>query len=115
GGFEYNWTTGTTNTDSHINFGEIDLGNSAEMDATIVEVAFHDNVQDNALLRDPKVRDQIARSVYQGTVQYFATYGTPVVTNTSLPTPPTNLQVVSNASGQVTLSWAAGATTPATV
>ncbi len=115
GVFEYDWTTGTTNTDSHINFGEINLGTNAEMDATIVEVAFHDNLQDNALLRDPKVRDQIARSVYQGTVQYFATYGNPVVANISLPTAPTYVSAVSNASGQVTISWLPGPTSPASV
>ena len=45
------------------------------MDATIVEVAFHDSVEDAAIMRDPLGRDQIARSMYQGTVQYFATYG----------------------------------------
>lgn len=115
GVFEYNWSTPATNTDSHINFGEIDLGPSAEMDATIIEVAFHDNVQDNALLRDPKVRDQIARSVYQGTVQYFSTYGSPVVTTTSLPTTPTNVRAVSDASGAVTLNWSAGPDTPTSV
>ncbi|HVT30073.1 MAG TPA: N-acetylmuramoyl-L-alanine amidase [Lacipirellulaceae bacterium] len=115
GVFEYDWTTDTTNTDSHINFGEINLGQNAEMDATIVEVAYHDNLEDNALLRDPKVRDQIARSVYQGTVQYFATYGSPAVTNTSMPTTPTNVRAVSSASGQVTISWSAGPTSPASV
>ncbi len=115
GVFEYNWTTGTTNTDSHINFGEIDLGPSAEMDATIIEVAFHDDVMDAAIMRDPAGRDQIARSMYQGTLQYFATYGSPLVTNTSLPTPPTNVRAVSNASGAVTINWAAGANTPASV
>jgi len=115
GTFETTWSTPATNTDSHINFGEIDLGAGAEMDATICEVAYHDNVQDNELLRDPKVRDQIARSVFQGTLQYFATYGNPVITNTSLPTAPVNVSAVSNASGQVTINWAAGANTPATV
>ncbi|HEX4414419.1 MAG TPA: N-acetylmuramoyl-L-alanine amidase, partial [Lacipirellulaceae bacterium] len=109
GSFEYTWSTPATNTDSHINFGEIDLGANGEMDATIVEVAYHDNLQDNALLRDPKVRDQIARSVYQGTVQYFATYGSPVVSNTSAPSAPINVSAVSNASGSVTLNWLAGA------
>ena len=41
------------------NFGEIDGGPGAEMDMTIIEVAFHDNVQDADLLNDPKVRDQM--------------------------------------------------------
>jgi hypothetical protein len=115
GSFEYNWSTPATNTDSHINFGEIDLGTDAEMDATIIEVAFHDNLQDNALLRDPKVRDQIARSVYQGTVQYFASFGTPVVTNVSAPTAPINVRAASDAGGAVTLNWTPGVSTPASV
>jgi N-acetylmuramoyl-L-alanine amidase len=115
GVFEFNWTTGTANEDHHINFGEIDLGADAEMDATIAEVAFHDDPSDAAIMRDPKGRDQIARSLYQATLQYFSTYGSPATTNVSLPTPPVNVSAVSNASGQVTVSWAAGPTTPASV
>src|SRR3712207_2236952 len=43
---------------SDIDFGEIsDNANGDEFDATILEVAFHDNVDDAALMRDPKVRD----------------------------------------------------------
>lgn len=110
GSFQYDWTSTPGTTDSHINFGEIDLGANAEMDATIDEVAYHDNLQDNALLRDPKVRDQIARSVLQGTVQYFATYGNSGTPNVSLPTAPTNVSAVSNANGSVTISWAAPST-----
>lgn len=112
GVFEYEWSASNAQADSHINFGEINLGPSAEMDATIIEVAFHDSVEDAAIMRDPKGRDQIARSMYQGTLQYFATFGTPVATNTSLPTAPTNVRVVSNASGQITISWSAGPTSP---
>jgi hypothetical protein len=114
GVFEYNWTTGTTSTFTG-QFGEINLGSGAEMDATIIEVAFHDSVEDAAIMRDPRGRDQIARSVYQGTVQYFSLYGSPVVTNTSLPTPPTNVRALSNASGAVTLNWSAGPTSPSSV
>jgi hypothetical protein len=112
GAFEYNWTSAAASTVSG-SYGEIDLGANAEMDATIIEVAFHDNLQDNALLRDPKVRDLIARSVYQGTLQYFAAWSG--ATNTSLPTAPTSISVVSSAVGAVTVSWAAGASTPAGV
>lgn len=121
GTFEFNWVAPPNNdpnqyTNTYTSqFGEINLGSSAEMDATIIEVAFHDDASDAAIMRDPKGRDQIARSVYQGTVQYFSLYGSPVVANTSLPTPPTNVRVVSNASGAVTLNWSAGASTPASV
>ena len=41
-------------TRSPSSFGEIDLGAGAEMDATIIEVAFHDNVQDGALHARPE-------------------------------------------------------------
>ncbi len=114
GVFEYNWTTGTTSTFTG-QFGEINLGTNAEMDATIIEVAFHDNVSDAAIMRDPAGRDQIARSTLQGTVQYFSLYGSPAVANTNLPSAPTNVRVVSNASGAVTLNWAAGPSSPASV
>jgi hypothetical protein len=85
------------------------------MDATIIEVAFHDDVMDAAIMRDPNGRDQIARSTLQGAVQYFSLYGSPVVANTNLPSAPTNVRVVSNASGVVTLNWAAGTSSPASV
>jgi hypothetical protein len=114
GVFEYDWGTRTIHTYTS-QFGEIDLGNSAEMDATIIEVAFHDSVEDAVIMRDPNGRDQLARSTYQGTLEYFATYGTPLATNTSLPTPPVDVRAVSNASGAVTINWAAGAIAPASV
>lgn len=114
GVFEYNWSTRTTHTYTS-QFGEINLGTNAEMDATIIETAFHDSVEDAALMRDPKVRDQIARSVYQGTLEYFANHGSPAATNVSLPTPPLNVRAVSNATGAVTVSWSGGASSPAGV
>ena len=114
GAFEYNWTTGTTSTFTG-EFGEINLGSGAEMDATIIEVAFHDSVEDAAIMRDPVGRDQIARSTLQGTVQYFSLYGSPIVANTNLPSAPTNVRALSNASGAVTLNWAAGPSSPASV
>jgi hypothetical protein len=108
GQFEHNWTNRTTHTFTS-GFGEIDLGAGAEMDATIIEVAFHDNVQDAQLMRDPRARDQIARSVYEGTLEYFDNFGglaSPVAT----PSAPINVRAVSNASGQATVSWSAGPT-----
>ena len=53
GVFEHNWSTGTTHTFTG-EFGEIDLGANAEMDATIIEVAFHDNVEDAQLHARPQ-------------------------------------------------------------
>jgi hypothetical protein len=114
GVFEYDWYTGSTHTGANLNFGEIDLGPSAEMDATIIEIAFHDSVEDAAIMRDPKGRDQIARSMLQGTIEYFQNHAG-LTNTTSLPTTPVNVRAISNASGEVTIHWAPGPTTPSSV
>ncbi len=106
--FEHDWASrGFTLTGG---YGEI--SNSifdGEMDATLFEVAFHDNLQDAELLRDPKAREQIGRSAYEGTLEYFVNRGG-VTTNVAIASKPTNVSAVSNASGEVTVSWAAGPT-----
>ncbi len=112
GQFEHNWSTRTTHTFSGA-FGEINgnrYENSSgviEMDATIIEVAFHDSLEDAQLMRDPKVRDQLARSTYEATLEYFDNFGglsNPVAVASA----PTGLSVTSETSGEVTLKWAAG-------
>ncbi len=108
GQFEHNWSTRTTHTFSG-GFGEIDEGATAEMDMTIIEVGFHDSVEDAQLMRDPKVRDQLGRSTYEATLEYFDNFGglpTPVTT----PSAPVNVRAASAASGEVTLNWSAGPT-----
>ena len=86
-------------------FGEIrndTLG--GEMDATIVEVAFHDNDSDARLLRDPKVRNWVARAAYQGVVRYMNEFdGAPLV---FLPEPPGSVRAVASGSN-VVVSWSA--------
>lgn len=111
GQFEYNWSTRTTHTYTS-GFGEIDLGVSAEMDATIIETAFHDSVEDAAIMRDPKGRDALARATYQGTLEYFDNFGG-LTSPVSVATAPTNVRALSNATGEVTVSWSAGPTAPA--
>ncbi|MBA3482609.1 MAG: fibronectin type III domain-containing protein, partial [Pirellulales bacterium] len=108
GQFEHNWSTRTTHTFSG-GFGEIDEGASAEMDMTIIEVGFHDSVEDAQLMRDPKVREQLGRSTYEATLEYFDNFGglTAPVTQASAPI---NVRAVSAASGEVTVSWSAGPT-----
>jgi hypothetical protein len=106
GKFEHNWSNRTSHSSSG-GFGEIDLGASAEMDATIIEVGFHDNTQDSQLLRDPKVRDQIGRSTYEAVLEYFDKWGG-LPTPTTVASAPQIASVVSNAAGEVTLTWAAG-------
>jgi hypothetical protein len=113
GTFEYDWSTRSTHTFTG-EFGEINLGSAAEMDATIIEVAFHDSVEDAAIMRDPLGRDQTARSIYQGTIEYFQNWGG-LSNTTSVPTAPISPRVASGASGALTVNWLAGPSTPAAV
>ncbi len=109
GQYEYNWYdagSSVTLDRSDIEFGEINntyINN--EFDATIVEVAYHDNAQDAALIRDPKVRDAIARATYQGIVKYFRAVDGNTTSAVDLPGVPTGLHAESNAAGSVTVSW----------
>ena len=107
GQFEHNWSQSGASTVSFINFGEIDGGPGAEMDMTIIETGFHDDVQDAQLMRDPKVRDQMARSTYEATLQYFDNHGglsTPV----SQPSVPVDVAAVAESDGDITVSWSPG-------
>jgi len=85
-------------------YGEIsNSATSNEFDATIVEVAFHDNSSDAQLMRDPRIRMAIARSSLFGLVEYFASYASGPTTK--LPEQPESPYVVSDASGNLTLRW----------
>jgi hypothetical protein len=76
------------------------------MDATIIEVAYHDNTFDSALMRDPKVRAALARAAMHGVVKYFNQFDVnnppPLI---FLPEPPSTVQATGDAIGSVTLSW----------
>ncbi|HNM45741.1 MAG TPA: fibronectin type III domain-containing protein, partial [Candidatus Sumerlaeota bacterium] len=112
--WEYTWnnrsssySTGGYGEITNSYFADTTYGGTAggEMDATICEIAFHDNVEDAALLRDPKARNVFGRAAYKAVVRYFNQYqGTPLV---FLPEPPVRFRAVNNGSGGVTLSWAA--------
>ena len=69
-------TSGLTFARTDYAFGEIrDDALGGEMDATIVETAFHDSVEDAKLLRSPVIRDAMAQATVRGVVRHFATYG----------------------------------------
>lgn len=112
GQYEFNWfDRGATVTldRSDIEFGEINNGViNNEFDATIIETAFHDNASDAALMRDPKVRDAIARATYQGIVQYFRALDG-VTPATNAPGKVGDVRATTGGAGAVTLSWTAPA------
>ena len=112
GSFEHNWFNRSVVTldRSDIEFGEINNERiNGEFDATIVETGFHDNTQDAQMLRDPRVRDAIAKATYQGVVDYFNSVDGGATLNLDAPARVTELTAESTAAGAVTLSWQPGA------
>ncbi len=84
-------------------FGEINNTTiQDEFDATIVEVAFHDDASDSLLLRDSKARNWIARAVYHGVVRYMNQFD--ALPLSFLPEPPFNVKAVAT-SDAIKVSW----------
>lgn len=105
-GFEFTW--GSRNNPFNGGFGAISTSNNSnEFDATILEVAFHDNAADAAMLLDPKVRDAVARSSVQGMIKFLNTLPGSTIPLAFLPVQPENFRAVHNGSGLVLLSWTA--------
>ncbi|MFM9025050.1 MAG: autotransporter-associated beta strand repeat-containing protein [Planctomycetaceae bacterium] len=110
GTFAHTWSTRTAYSLTG-SYGEISNARAAgEFDATIIEVAFHDQTEDTALLRDPRVRDQIARSTYEGSLEHLIDFPgtTTAPADVTTPSVPVRVQAVSAASGEVTISWQPG-------
>jgi Fibronectin type III domain len=88
------------------NYGE--LNNSHihdEFDATIVEVAFHDQLDDAQLMREAYVRDALARATYQGLLKYFREVDGNATPAAELPLPVTGVSARSNGAGSVQVTW----------
>lgn len=109
GQFEHDWHDRgqkTTLDRDDIDFGEINNHYiNDEFDATIVEVAFHDNKEDADLMRDPRAREAMARATYQGLLNYFRTVDNNETPATRLPAVVTGMHVESNAAGEAKVSW----------
>ena len=87
-------------------FGEINnLFINNEFDATIIEVAFHDNKEDAELMRTATVRDAVARATYKGLIKYFRAVDGNKTPATVLPPPVTDVHAESKEPGSVTISW----------
>jgi hypothetical protein len=105
GEFEFAWVdrAAATLTGS---YGAIATSaNSNEFDATIAEMAFHDNDEDAALLRDPRVRSYMARACVQGIVRFLNSLSAGQVPLAFLPDAPREFAVRDMGGGDVTISW----------
>jgi hypothetical protein len=108
GQFEHNWSNRSVVTldRSDIEFGEINnLRIGGEFDATIIETAFHDNQLDAELMRDPRVREALARATYQGMVRYFNSVDGGATQVVMAPAAPDAVRAESTGAGSVTVSW----------
>jgi hypothetical protein len=104
--FEYTWASRPNTYTS--SYGAISTTNNGnEFDATILEVAFHDNPQDAELLLDTKVREAVGRSSMHGIVKFLNNISGGAVPLSFPPDRPRRVQAVHNGSGGVVVSWQA--------
>ncbi|HHN94288.1 MAG TPA: hypothetical protein ENK17_05925, partial [Anaerolineae bacterium] len=89
------------------NLGELRLlwddDPTVRMPGALVEIAFHDNPDDAAALKEPAFEMLVARAIYQGIVKYFEQRDG--IDLPLLPEPPTHLAVRNVGGGRVRLSW----------
>jgi hypothetical protein len=105
---EFAWYDNGTNITYSGGYSEISNNNFVNtMDATIIEVAYHDNATDAALMRDPRARSAIARAAMHAVVKYMNQFDTadpaPLI---FLPEPPVNVRAIGGTNGSVALAWA---------
>ena len=108
GQFEHNWSNRGSNVTFQASFNYGEISNSVinnEFDATIVETGFHDSQLDAELMRDPDVRDAIARATYQGLVRYFNSVDAGATLVTLLPGKVTDIRAETAGADSVTVSW----------
>jgi hypothetical protein len=106
---EFAWNDNGTNTTYSGGYSEISNNDFvSEMDATIIEVAYHDNTTDAALMCDSKVRAALARAMMHAVVKYMNRFDTnnpvPLI---FLPEPPSNVRAIGNTNGAIALAWSA--------
>jgi hypothetical protein len=87
------------------NLGEVNPRHNPEFPSVLMEVAYHDNAQDAARLKDPSFRRIAARAFLQGIIKYFAVRDGVAV---QLPPEAPSAVVARNAgSGGVEVKWGA--------
>lgn len=103
--FEHTWFDRANPTFTS-GFGAISTTNNGdEFDATIIEVAFHDEPSDAELLRDAKVRAAAARSSVHGIIRFLSQLPDSPIPQAFAPDTPRNLSVEDQGDGDVRISW----------
>ncbi|QDV73591.1 fibronectin type III domain-containing protein [Botrimarina mediterranea] len=111
GEFVANWFNRNNNITYQADFNYGEINNSVinnEFDATIIEVAFHDNATDASLLRDPSLREAVAKATTQSLVNYFRAVDGATTPDIDAPPTVASLSAESNNPGEVTLQWSPG-------
>jgi len=80
----------------------IEIGNVDSMPAMLLELAFHDNVEDAAYLTDPDFRFHVSRAMARGFGAYFSP-GLPAP-----PLPPVRVRATNLGGGTVRIAWEPG-------
>ncbi len=103
--FEHEWYDRSSATLSG-GYGAISTyANDDEFDATLIELAFHDNETDAELLRDDRVRAAMARASLQGIIKFLHSLPGSTVPLAFAPDPPRNVRVSDAGGGAVTIDW----------
>ncbi|WNG48871.1 N-acetylmuramoyl-L-alanine amidase [Archangium minus] len=85
------------------NLGEVNPRHNPEIPSVLMEVAYHDNAQDAAYLKDPNFRRVAARAFLHGIIKYFAARdGLPVQLP---PEAPSALVARNTGDGRVEVKW----------
>lgn len=79
--------------------------NDNEFDATLVELAFHDNATDAQLLRDPRMRSAMARACVQGIIRFLNGLPGSQVPLAFPPDQPREIVIRDLGNGDVQLAW----------
>jgi len=105
GEFEHDWVDRASPTYTSA-YGAICTGaNSDEFDATIVELAFHDNELDAQLLRDDRVRSAMGRACVHGIIRFLNSLPGSEVPLAFAPDTPQYVRAEVADNGDVVISW----------
>ncbi len=88
-------------------YGENNQNSLGESPGFLIELLFHDNVDDCEFFKDPKFRQVCARAMYKGIVKYYANRDGK--TAVFLPELPTHLRVQRQSATSARVSWRAPA------